>query len=110
VTGIQNDCWARGLVVDVGVVVVYIVYGFTGQAIGRDVLVEGARCPASDMRTWYYERPSCGNETARAKYLSNLELQTSQWKGEEGEVGSRKQWNPEEVPIDRKDNKAFSTV
>jgi hypothetical protein len=27
------------------------VYVFTCQAAGRDVLVEGARCPASDMRT-----------------------------------------------------------
>lgn len=73
-TSIQNDCWPRGLVVDVGVVVVYIVYVFIGQAVGRDVLVEGARCPASDMRTWYHERPSCGDKTARAKYLSDLEL------------------------------------
>jgi len=53
--------------------VVDIVYVFIGQAVGRDVLVEGTRCPASDMRTWYYERPSCGDKTARAKYLSNME-------------------------------------
>jgi hypothetical protein len=35
----------------IGFVVLYIVYVFTCQVAGRDVLVESAGCPASDMRT-----------------------------------------------------------
>jgi hypothetical protein len=51
VTGVGDDRCVQGVDMSLGFVVVYIVYVFTCQVAGRDVLVESAGCPASDMRT-----------------------------------------------------------
>jgi hypothetical protein len=51
VTGFEGDRCLQDVDVNVGFVVEYIVYVFTCQAGGRNVLVECAGCPASDMRT-----------------------------------------------------------